>query len=140
MRDSHDWAVLPGDNLPATLQTAPMENYRRPLFLYPESLCGANLRYCLLTLLHQEGKPRKIAELRAALEQLGLTVGGADPNKVISDVLRYELRLGRVARTGRGQYESRYRPNTTVRRHRARLQALVAKARLNAKSAGGFSS
>jgi hypothetical protein len=39
------------------------------------------------------------------------------------------LRLGRVRRTGRGRYESRYRPNTTVRRHRARLQDLVAKAR-----------
>ncbi|MEI7885992.1 MAG: hypothetical protein WCJ04_01270 [Actinomycetes bacterium] len=116
-----------------------MEKYVRPLYLHPEYLCGANLRYCLLTLLDQRGRPCKIAELRAALEQLGLTVGGADPNKVIADVLRYELRLGRVARTGRGQYESRYRPNTTVRRHRLRLQALVAKARSNANSTGGFS-
>ena len=101
----------------------------RAPYLWPDDLRGANLRYCLLTLLFQAECPRSIAELRAALEQLGLTVGGADPNKVIADVLRYELRLGRVRRTGRGRYESRYRPNTTVRRHRARLQDLVAKAR-----------
>ena len=89
----------------------------RAPYLRPHDLRGANLRYCLLTLLSEARSPRSIAELRAALEQLGLTVGGSDPNKVISDVLRYELRLGRVRRTGRGRYESRYRPNTTVRRH-----------------------
>jgi len=101
----------------------------RAPYLKPHDLRGANLRYCLLTLLYQAGSPRSIAELRTALEHVGLTVGGTDPNKVISDVLRYELRLGRVQRTERGRYESRYRPNTTVRRHRARLQDLVAKAR-----------
>ncbi len=112
--------------------------YRRP-YLHPEDLRGANLRYCLLTLLSESGRPHSIAELRATLEGLGLTVGGSDPNKVISDVLRYELGLGRVRRTERGRYESRFRPNTTVRRHRARLKDLVAKARESRKRADRLS-
>ncbi|MEX0768090.1 MAG: hypothetical protein WD029_06435 [Microthrixaceae bacterium] len=111
---------------------------RKP-FLHPEYLRGANLRYCLLTLLSDSVRPRTITELRVDLERLGLNVGGSDPNKVIADVLRYELGLGRVRRTGRGRYESGFRPNTTVRRHRARLRDLVAKSIENRKSEQDFS-
>jgi len=94
-------------------------------WLCPHDLRGANLRYCLLTLMADASQPCSILELHRRLEQLGLVVGGRDPSTTIADVLRYECRLGRVRRTGRGWYRLRYRPDTTVRRHRDRLRDLV---------------
>lgn len=92
-------------------------------------LRGANLRYSLLTVLHQQASTMSIAELIEALETMGLTVGGPVPNKTVSDVLRSELRNGRVRRVRRGHYASLPRPDTTTRRHRDRLRRLVEDAR-----------
>ncbi len=99
------------------------------LRLRPHDLRRGNLRYCLMTVLAEAGRPCTIAELIRTLEQRGLHVGGADPRKVVSDALRYEARLGRVRRVRRGTYESGYRPDTTVRRHRDRMRDLIAVSR-----------
>ena len=94
-------------------------------WLRSDDLRGANLRYCLLTLMADSGRPCSIADLRARLEQRGLAVGGRDPSKTIADVLRYECRSGRVRRTARGWYQVGHRPDTTARRHRDRLRDLM---------------
>lgn len=94
-------------------------------WLRPHDLRGANLRYCLLTLMDNAGRPCSIGELRRSLEALGLVVGGRDPAKTIADVLRYECQIGRVRRTARGRYQVNRRPDTTLRRHRDRLRDLV---------------
>ena len=95
----------------------------------PFRLRGSNLRYCLLTVLHDEGVPMGIAELIERLERRGLVIGGRDPHKTVSDVLRYEIGLGRVRRVARGVYLiGPPRPPTTVYRHRRRLKDLVAEA------------
>ena len=96
--------------------------------LHPHDLRGANLRYSLLTLLHQTGSPRSIRQLLEELTRLGITVGGDDPGKTIGDVLRYEVAKGRVIRVRRGWYRSLPRPDTTTRRHRDRLNDLAKKA------------
>ena len=93
--------------------------------LRPDDLWGRNLRFSLLTLLWQQGRPCSISELIGALGRLGLTVRG-DPPKTVGDALRYEVELGRVRRVRRGQYQVLERPPTTVRRHRDRLRALLA--------------
>lgn len=95
-------------------------------WLQPDDLRGASLRYAVLTLLADARGPRSITELRVDLERCGLRVGGSNPNKAISDVLRYECRLGRARRVGRGRFIEGYRPETTERRHRDRLRDLIA--------------
>ncbi len=108
-----------------------MDERRRRLqfLLRPHDLRGADLRFSLLTILHRARRPCSIAELHDHLLELGLVVGGADPAKTISDVLRHETHKGRVRRVRRGWYEEgRARPDTTTRRHRDRLRDLVAKA------------
>jgi len=94
------------------------------LWLEPHDLRGKNLRYALLTVLAEQG-PGSIAELRRRLERLGLVIGGEDPAKTVSDVLRYECAKGRVSREARGRYRAGIRPDTTRRRHRDRLRDLV---------------
>lgn len=101
---------------------------RTPTRLRPHDLRGRNLRFALLTLLWQAGRPCSIGELHQQLQRLGLSVGGGDPAKTLGDVLRYELRKGRVARVSRGHYTALPRPDTTTRRHRDRLRDLVAEA------------
>ena len=95
--------------------------------LSPHSLRGASLRYCLLTLLHDAGRPMSIDELIRSLERRGLVVGGRDPRKTMGDVLRYEAGKGRVQRVARGSYRiGGRRSRSTVHRHRRRLADLVA--------------
>jgi len=93
------------------------------------ALAGRDLRYSLLTVLAEAGRPLSISDLLRALEARGLVVAGRDPRKTIGDVLRYERSLGRVRRVARGTYVAGYRPPTTVRRHRQRLHDLVEAAR-----------
>ena len=93
-------------------------------WLEPHDLRGKNLRYALLTVLAEQG-PGSITELHRRLERLGLVIGGANPAKTVSDVLRYECAKGRVGREARGRYRAGFRPDTTRRRHRDRLRDLV---------------
>ena len=96
-------------------------------WLRPDDLRGASLRYSLLTLLEELG-PCSIGELLWHLELRGLRVGGRDPSKTVADVLRYECAKGRARRVGRGRYRALRRPETTRRRHRARLLDLMEEA------------
>jgi hypothetical protein len=89
--------------------------------LRPDDLRGADLRFSLLTLLHDSGRSCSIPELRDMLSRRGLVVGGPDPAKTIGDVMRLEVKKGRVHRVERGRYRSLPRPDTTTRRHRSRL-------------------
>ncbi len=97
--------------------------------LRPHHLRRSDLRFSLLTLLHQAGRPCAIAELHEQLTRRGLVVAGADPAKTIADVLRLEVAKGRAARVRRGWYRALPRPDTTTRRHRDRLIDLEAAAR-----------
>ena len=97
--------------------------------LRPHHLRGADLRFSLLTLLHQSGRPCAIPELHEQLTRRGLVVAGADLAKTISDVLRLEVAKRRVERVRRGWYRALPRPDTTTRRHRDRLADLEAAAR-----------
>ena len=89
--------------------------------LRPDDLRGADLRFSLLTLLHDAGRPCNVRELLDALSRRGLVVGGTHPAKTISDVLRHEVAKGRAVRVRRGWYRALPRPDTTTRRHRYRL-------------------
>ncbi|MHB1138486.1 MAG: hypothetical protein ACYC2O_05970 [Microthrixaceae bacterium] len=99
------------------------ENYLRKL--QPHNLRGRNLRYALLTLLWQAGRPCTISELIEQLESLGLVIGGPTAPKLVGDALRWETNKGRVRRTARARYESGPRPPSTARKHRDRLRDLV---------------
>lgn len=99
------------------------ERYLRNL--QPHDLWGRNLRYALLTLLEQAGRPCSISELIEQLEALGLVLRGTNQPKTIGDALRWEVTKGRVRRTARGTYESGFRPPSTARKHRERLRDLV---------------
>ena len=107
----------------ATIDGMGINDHPPPNRLQPHDLRGKNLRYTLLTLLWRHG-PASIAELRARIESSGLIIGGADPNKTIGDVLRYEASIGRVRRVRRGVYAALPRPDTTTRRHRDRMRLL----------------
>ena len=114
----------------------PREERRRAYraWLQPHDLRGRNLRYSLLTILHDAARPMRIAELIRELERLGLVVGGRDPHKTVGDVLRYEVGLGRVRRVARGTYRiGEIRPATTAYAHRRRFQDLVAEGRVRAR-------
>jgi hypothetical protein len=97
--------------------------------LRPHHLRGADLRFSLLTLLHQANRPCAITELHEQLTRRGLVVAGADPAKTIADVLRLEVAKGRAERVRRGWYRALPRPDTTTRRHRDRLLDLERAAR-----------
>ena len=128
---SHDRGSRPADTGVRPDDAGAMDHERLAAYhrrLRPDDLRGANLRYCLLTLLADAGTPRSIGELLDDLARRGLRVGGADPHKTISDVLRYECGLGRARRVARGRFIDGYRPDTTVRRHRSRLHDLVGEA------------
>ena len=106
-------------------------------WLRPHDLRGANLRYCLLTVLHDAARPMRIRELIGELERFGLVVGGRDPHKTVGDVLRYEVGLGRVRRVERGMYRiGEIRPVTTANAHRRRFRDLVAEGRRRGRAAG----
>ena len=114
--------------------TDPAQRRRAYLaWLQPHDLRGRNLRYSLLTVLHDAARPMRIAELIAELQRLGLVIGGRDPHKTVGDVLRYEVGRGRIRRVERGVYRiGEIRPAPTVYRHRRRLQDLVAEGRRRA--------
>lgn len=101
-----------------------MATFTRTDRLRPDDLWGWNLRFSLLTLLWERGRPCTISELIAELERRGLSVRGHPP-KTVGDALRHEVSIGRARRVSRGCYVGLPRPATTVRRHRERMNELV---------------
>lgn len=67
---------------------------------------GAEVRPRVLELLEAARGPVRVAEMADALTTEGWTVEG-DLNKVISDLLRSDVRWGRVERVCRGVYRWR---------------------------------
>ena len=83
-------------------------------YLPPFALSGLTLRYVLTTHLRRHGE-QSVAELVARLEAEGDRLVGR-PSKVVSDALRWEIRRGRVVRTGWGTYASGHIPRGTWHR------------------------
>ena len=67
-------------------------------------LMGLDLRHALIHLLTTDPVGGSISALLEALAGAGFTVHGAAPKKVVSDALRWEIKKGRVRRTGWGRY------------------------------------
>lgn len=62
-----------------------------------------------------------IGQILADLESRRVLLAKEEPRKVASDLLRHQVRAGRVRRVGRGRYEIRHVPRTTAWRYRTRL-------------------
>jgi hypothetical protein len=82
--------------------------------LRPFALSGITLRYVLTAHLRRDGE-QSVAELLARLEADGAWLVGR-PSKVVSDALRWEIRRGRVVRTGWGTYAPGHIPRATWHR------------------------
>src|SRR6185503_18298978 len=87
---------------------------------------GIELRYLLTWCLAHHG-PMSVAELIDYVAMLGFDVGGR-ASKTVSDALRWEMRLGRVCRRGRGWYVPGRIPAATEYRIHQRVSALRARA------------
>lgn len=83
-------------------------------------LRGLILRYFLTVTMVDSGREVTVRELCEALTARGCATAGRT-SKVISDALRWEVRRGRVQRTGRGRYAARRFPRQTLGWMRARL-------------------
>ena len=88
-----------------------------------EPITGRPLRCLLIDILASSVGPMSIAGLVDELERLSTPLAGR-PSKVVSDALRWEIRNGRVARCGRGQYRFAGAPVTTLARIRRRARAV----------------
>jgi hypothetical protein len=70
-----------------------------------EPIFGLTLRRALFAILLDAGRAITVADVVAALHAAGVTVYGAKPvNKVVADMLAYQVRAGRVTRTARATY------------------------------------
>ncbi|MEM8905052.1 MAG: hypothetical protein AAGF02_15220 [Actinomycetota bacterium] len=87
------------------------------------SLRGLELRYALVLVLVDAGRPISVAELARALERRGFRIAGR-PGKVISDALRWEVRRGRVDRVGLDRYRRGRLARSTLHRMRHRIAGL----------------
>jgi hypothetical protein len=75
---------------------------------------GLDLRYALLVVLDtHRGRDLSVPELVAQLGVLGVRPRSANPGKDVADALRWEVRRGRVIRTGWGRYQLGRLPRTT---------------------------
>ena len=89
-------------------------------------LRGADLRYTLTRLLRLMGQS-SVAELVVALKDSNFPVPGR-PTKTVSDALRWEIRLDRVRRRGRGRYGACGMPRSTEHRIIDQVEKLRAEA------------
>lgn len=79
------------------------------------------IREAVLGVLLQVGRPMTIGQILADLEGRGVLIAEENPRKVVSDLLRHQVRAGRARRVGRGRYEIRHVARTTAWRLRTRL-------------------
>lgn len=80
------------------------------------------IRYSLLLALEPIGTERSVSELVRAIRHV--VDLGDRPSKFVSDLLRTEVRRGRVERIGWGRYRLVRFPRSTRQRARARLDAI----------------
>ncbi len=87
-----------------------------------DPLGGLLLRYEICLLLHDGRRALTVAELVRRIEADGFSLG-PQPNKVVADAIRWEVRRGRVVKLRRGTYAGGSVPHTSEFRMRARLRA-----------------
>jgi hypothetical protein len=66
-------------------------------------LVRSNLRHAICLLLLERRQPMRVAEIAAVLEGRGYLLRGR-PSQAVSDVLRTEVRCGRVLKLDHGLY------------------------------------
>ncbi len=81
------------------------------------------LRHALYEVLARSGTEMRVAELVRELRRSGY-VTWRPPSRAVSDVLRTEVRHGRVRRTGRGRYRLAYLDRAHLRHVRRCLAEL----------------
>lgn len=79
---------------------------------YVDRIYGLPLRYLACISLRQTRRPMSVGELVAAIQTGGWDLGD-QPNKLIADALRWEVRKGRVVKVGRGSYRYGRMPRST---------------------------
>lgn len=84
---------------------------------------GRDLRYVLTWHLVEAGSVLPVRDLVRAVEADGFAIPG-QPNKPVSDALRWEIGWGRVVRVGRGRYRAGQMPRQTKSRIGHRVRAL----------------
>jgi hypothetical protein len=89
---------------------------------HDQRVAGRELRYRVTLVLLDARRPLTVRELLAALDRGGYDVAGR-PSKTVSDILRSEIRRGRVVRSARSTYVVRTIPPSTVRWMRRWLEA-----------------
>lgn len=87
-------------------------------------LRGRELRHAALVVLKRWG-PGSISQVIDTLSNAGFTVAGDHANKVVSDALRHEVRLGRLRRVGWGRYAVARLAGTTWWRVRNRFDGAI---------------
>lgn len=84
---------------------------------------GRHIREAVLGVLLKSGGAMSAGEILGELYRRRIRLGDvADPRKAVSDVLRYQLRIGRVQRVGYGRYVAHDMPRSTWYRMRRRLE------------------
>jgi hypothetical protein len=91
----------------------------------PILLTGRDLRYAvLITLDRRFGLVRTIDEILDDLAYRGLAPDAERPGKALADAMRWEVRRGRVLRSGWGRYKIGHYPATTQWRAENRIDHL----------------
>ncbi|MFT3714489.1 MAG: hypothetical protein QM774_00685 [Gordonia sp. (in: high G+C Gram-positive bacteria)] len=89
-------------------------------------LHGTDLRHWVIGELRKQS-PSSVQMLITCAAQQGLSFAGR-PSKAISDAIRWELRRGRIVKTGRGVYRLGAVPRTSGRLIDIRLQRIASAA------------
>lgn len=93
-----------------------------------EPLGGLLLRYEIVLVLRSAYDAMSIPEIVRAIELRGFTLP-ANPNKVVSDALRWEVRKGRATKLRRGRYGAGFIPRSSEYRIRQRMRNTLAQAK-----------
>ena len=106
---------------PTPPHPTPPHSESPPLIL----LTGRDLRYAvLITLDRRFGLVRTISEILDDLAYRGLAPDAERPGKALADAMRWEVRRGRVLRSGWGRYKIGRYPATTQWRAEKRIDQL----------------
>ena len=77
--------------------------------MQPTPIIGIQLRRAVLGTLLSAGRPLTANEIVGALHARGVTTGDwltKGPSRVIGDLLAYQVRIGRVVKTGPGTFRA----------------------------------
>jgi hypothetical protein len=77
-------------------------------------ISGQELRYLVVLALVDDGCERSVSELVEVVVAAGGRLDEDAPRKQVADAIRWEIRRGRVRRTGWGRYAAGSVPRSTV--------------------------